>query len=76
MANILIVDDDPAVQITIRPIPENAGHVTAPSAGHKGLALFEAGQLDLPFPDIFMPGVDGPETMRRVRQPDVSSGRG
>lgn len=26
MANILIVDDDPAVQITIRLLPERAGH--------------------------------------------------
>jgi CheY-like chemotaxis protein len=76
VANILIVDDDPAVQITIRLTPESPGHVTAPSAGHRRLALLEAGQLDLPFPDIFMPGVDGLDTMRRIRQPDVRSGRG
>ncbi|WFU81670.1 response regulator [Bradyrhizobium sp. CIAT3101] len=68
MANILIVDDDPAVQLTIRLLLERAGHhVTVAGDGHKGLALFERGQFDLLFLDIFMPGMDGLETMRHVR---------
>jgi CheY-like chemotaxis protein len=74
VANILIVDDDPAVQITIRLMLERAGHqVSAAGNGHEALALFEAGQFDLLFLDIFMPGMDGLETMRhiRARQPAV-----
>ncbi|RXG83903.1 response regulator [Bradyrhizobium vignae] len=68
MANILIVDDDPAVQITIRLLLERAGHhVTVAGDGRKGLALFEALQFDLLFLDIFMPGMDGLETMRHIR---------
>lgn len=68
MANILIVDDDPAVQATIRLILERAGHeVTIAGDGREGLALFEAGSFDLLFLDIFMPGMDGLETMRHVR---------
>ncbi|WGD52855.1 response regulator [Bradyrhizobium sp. CB1650] len=68
MANILIVDDDPAVQIAIRLILERAGHrVTAATDGHMGLALFEGGRFDLLFLDIFMPGMDGLETMRHIR---------
>jgi CheY-like chemotaxis protein len=35
--------------------------------GRKGLALFEAGDFDLLFLDIFMPGIDGFETMRMVQ---------
>jgi CheY-like chemotaxis protein len=68
VANILIVDDDPAVQITIRLLLERAGHhVTVAGDGRKGLALFEGNQFDLLFLDIFMPGIDGLETMRHVR---------
>lgn len=68
MANILIVDDDPAVQITIRLLLERAGHhVRVAGDGRKGLALFEAGPFDLVILDIFMPGMDGLETMRHVR---------
>lgn len=68
MANILIVDDDPAVQITIRPRLEGAGHhVTGAGDGRSGLALFETSRFELLFIDIFMPGMDGLETMRRVR---------
>jgi CheY-like chemotaxis protein len=68
VANILIVDDDPAVQVTIRLLLERAGHqVTVAGDGRKGLALFEASQFDLLFLDIYMPGMDGLETMRHVR---------
>ena len=69
MAKILIVDDDSAVQATIRLILERAGHsVVVAGDGRKGLAIFESGEFDLLFLDIFMPGMDGLETMRLVHQ--------
>ena len=69
LANILIVDDDTAVQATIRLLLERAGHsVVVASDGRKGLAIFETGEFDLLFLDIFMPGMDGLETMRLVHQ--------
>ena len=69
MAKILVVDDDVAVQTTIRLILERAGHnVIVASDGRKGLAIFETGEFDLLFLDIFMPGMDGIETMRLVHQ--------
>jgi len=69
LAKILIVDDDSAVQATIRLLLERAGHsVVVASDGSKGLAIFESGDFDLLFLDIFMPGMDGLETMRLVHQ--------
>ncbi len=68
LARILVVDDDPAVQGTIRLLLERAGHnVVTAGDGRKGLALCETGDFDLLFLDIFMPGMDGFETMRVVR---------
>jgi CheY-like chemotaxis protein len=69
LAKILIVDDDSAVQATIRLLLERAGHsVVVASDGRTGLAAFEAGDFDLLFLDIFMPGMDGLETMRLIHQ--------
>jgi CheY-like chemotaxis protein len=69
LANILIVDDDPAVQAAIRIVLQRAGHaVVVASDGHRGLAIFEAGDFDLLILDIFMPGMDGLETMRLIHQ--------
>jgi CheY-like chemotaxis protein len=69
LAKILVVDDDLAVQATIRILLERAGHkVVVASDGRKGLAIFETGEFDLLFLDIFMPGMDGLETMRLVHQ--------
>lgn len=69
MAKILVVDDDIAVQATIRLLLERAGHsVVAANDGRNGLALFEAGGFDLLLLDIFMPGMDGLEAMRLIHQ--------
>jgi CheY-like chemotaxis protein len=69
VAKILIVDDDVAVQATIRLILERAGHnVVVAGDGQEGLAVFGAGDFDLLFLDIFMPGMHGLETMRLIHQ--------
>jgi len=69
LANILIVDDNIAVQATIRLLLERAGHsVVVANDGRKGLAIVEAGNFDLLFLDIFMPGMDGLEAMRLIHQ--------
>jgi CheY-like chemotaxis protein len=68
LARILVVDDDAAVQMTVRLLLERAGHnVVTAADGRKGLALCQTGDFDLLFLDIFMPGMDGFETMRLVR---------
>ena len=69
MAKILVIDDDSAVLATLRLLLQRAGHrVVVADDGRKGLAIFDAGDFDLLFLDIFMPGMDGLETMRLVHQ--------
>ena len=63
------MDDDAAVQMTVRLLLERAGHsVVTADDGRTGLALCQTGNFDLLFLDIFMPGMDGFETMRLVHQ--------
>jgi CheY-like chemotaxis protein len=69
LARILVVDDDAAVQLTVRLLLERAGHaVVTADDGRKGLAACRNEDFDLLFLDIFMPGMDGFETMRLVRE--------
>jgi CheY-like chemotaxis protein len=69
VAKILIVDDDVAVQATIKLLLERAGHsVVVAGDGRKGLAISESERFDLLFLDIFMPGMDGLEMMRTMHR--------
>jgi CheY-like chemotaxis protein len=69
VTKILVVDDDPAVQLAIGPVLERAGYsVDVASDGRKGVAKFKAGEFDLLCLDEFVPGMDGFETMRHIHQ--------
>src|ERR1700684_989508 len=74
MASILVIDDDRAVLATIKVLLERAAHtVEAVDNSRDGLQLIETRSFDLLIVDIFMPGMDGFETMRLVHQsrPDM-----
>lgn len=74
MASILVIDDDHAVLATIKMLLEREAHdVVVTDDGRKGLDLFRTGQFDLLIVDIFMPAMDGLETMKLVHRcrPDV-----
>ena len=65
---ILVIDDEPAIRDTMRMILEYEGYecLTAAS-GAEGLAMVERESPDLVFLDIKMPGMDGLETLSRLR---------
>jgi CheY-like chemotaxis protein len=69
MARILVVDDDISVRFAIRTILELEGHtVVLAACGHTGAAAIEAFAFDVAIVDIFMPEMDGLETIRAFRQ--------
>jgi len=74
MARIQVIDDDQAIRATIKLLLEREGHeVVLAEDGRKGLDQFRTGQFDLLIVDIFMPGMDGLETVRSIHQvrPDI-----
>jgi CheY-like chemotaxis protein len=69
MARILIIDDDHLVRAAIATLLNAANHdVVATGDGREGLAKIEAERFDLVIVDIFMPGMDGLETINHVRR--------
>jgi CheY-like chemotaxis protein len=69
VASILVIDDDPAVRTTVRLVLERDGHaVTVAADGFAGMTALADGAVDLLIVDLFMPGMDGLETIREVRK--------
>ena len=70
MARILVIDDDHSLREVVRFILDEAGHeVLEAGDGESGLALLERSP-DLVMTDVRMPGIDGMEVLRRVREDD------
>lgn len=69
MNRILIIDDDTSVRASIMTSLEQEGfNVVAVDDGRAGLAALESATFDLVVVDIFMPGMDGLETITALRQ--------
>lgn len=68
-ASILIVDDEEAVRTSLRSILEDEGYEMAEaSTGAEALKVYGTDPPDLMILDIWMPEMDGLETLRRVKE--------
>jgi CheY-like chemotaxis protein len=69
MARILVIDDDVPVRNAIRTMLERRRHhVVVAECGQRGVPALEAYAFDVVIVDIFMPGMDGFESIRILRQ--------
>src|SRR5262245_54780307 len=74
-AHILIVDDEPAIQSSLRGVLEDEGYrVSTVGSGAEALARVTEEVPDLIFLDIWMPGVDGLDTLADLKRlrPDAA----
>lgn len=74
MAHILLVDDDAEFRRVTRRMLEQAGHDVVEAAdGSIGMGEYRKEPADLVIMDLYMPAVDGIETIIRIQQefPDI-----
>ncbi len=68
-ATILIVDDEESILETLTGILEDEGYeVITASSGEKALTHFTESSPDIVLLDVWMPGIDGIETLKSIRE--------
>jgi CheY-like chemotaxis protein len=68
-ARILVVEDNPLNLKLIRDVLQIAGHdVVEARSGEEALRVVHDAPPDLILMDVQLPGIDGTETLRRLRQ--------
>ncbi len=70
MAKIMVVDDEPEMVFLIKKILEDGGHeVETANSGQEALDKLKAGvKPDLILLDVMMPGINGWEVSRRIKE--------
>ena len=70
---LLVVDDDPSVRDLIASLARRLGYgVDTVGSGEDALAAFQNGRPDLVTLDVVLPGIDGVETLKALREIDAT----
>ena len=70
MKSILIVDDELATRESLRMILKRKYDLMLAASGEEALSALETKQPDLILLDIIMPGMDGMETLKKIKEKD------
>lgn len=73
-ARILIIDDEEGIRLLLRAILTKEGYAVAEAEdGFKAIEMFKEDDFDLVITDVKMPGMDGIEVLKRLKEldPDV-----
>ena len=65
---ILIVDDDESIRVSLALSLEDKYHVVSVSSGEEALDKLDETHIDIVFLDIFMEGMDGWATLKKIRK--------
>ncbi len=70
LVRVMHIEDDPSIQEVVRIALEIVGGMTVKScaSGPEGLAEAQAFMPQLILLDVMMPGMDGPQTLARLRE--------
>ncbi len=68
MKTILLVDDEPSFQDLLCRYFENDYHVLTSETGEDALEVIKANEVDLVMLDYIMPGINGIETLKRIKE--------
>ncbi|MBW2179977.1 MAG: sigma-54-dependent Fis family transcriptional regulator, partial [Deltaproteobacteria bacterium] len=67
--SILIVDDEPTIQQSLSGILSDEGfEISIASNGYEALQIIQKDSPDLVLLDIWMPGIDGIETLKEIKK--------
>ncbi len=71
MHNILIVDDEAGIRQSLRGVLDDEGYTAvAVESGEACLELLDKRQFDVVLLDIWLPGMDGLDTLQKIKQSD------
>jgi len=66
---ILVVDDEPGVRVALENILGDEGfQVVSADSGEEGLRVFDEQPFDAVLLDVWLPGIDGLETLQKLRE--------
>ncbi len=69
---VLVVDDEPSVRLALEKLLRNDGHQVASAASAEdAIETFQTQQFDAVISDIVLPGFNGIELLRRIREHNV-----
>ena len=70
MIRVLVIDDQSQVRstIAIALATKEKYQVASVESGEEGMRVFEKAYFDLVIVDIYMPGLDGPKTIKKLRE--------
>ncbi|MGB9631907.1 MAG: response regulator transcription factor [Chloroflexaceae bacterium] len=73
-AQVLVVDDEQNIRLTLSALLSRAGYViTAAATGEEAVALFDRQRFDLMLVDLQMPGINGIQVVEALRQRNLDT---